>query len=58
MTEAERAAELEAIRTCARRGAPLGDETWARRTAEALGLLATLRPRGRPKKHRVVAASP
>ena len=57
-TEAERAAaaaELLAIRACARRETPLGDEPWVRRTAEALGLLATLRPPGRPKKRGAAA---
>jgi putative transposase len=43
-------AELEALRRSLRRGAPYGDERWALRTAGQLGLLPTLRPRGRPPK--------
>ena len=31
-------------------GAPFGDERWSRRVAIRLGLDASLRPRGRPKK--------
>jgi putative transposase len=45
-------AELEAVRRSAARGAPFGDSDWQRRTAEQLGLLSTLRPRGRPRKPR------
>jgi len=41
--------ELEAMRTCIRRGRPYGAERWVRKTAEQLGLEATLRPPGRPK---------
>jgi putative transposase len=44
-TPAEEAAMARSIR----RGAPLGDEAWQRRTARALGLESTLRPRGRPR---------
>jgi putative transposase len=44
------AAEMEAVRRCARRGTPYGQETWVQDVAEQLGLQATLRPRGRPKK--------
>ena len=40
--------ELEAVRTCARRERPFGDPAWTRGTAERLGLLRTLTPRGRP----------
>jgi putative transposase len=42
--------ELDAIRRCVRRGCPFGDERWVKRSATRLGLEATLRPRGRPKK--------
>jgi putative transposase len=45
-------AELEAVRRAARRSCPLGGQWWQRRTAAALGLEATLRPRGRPRKSR------
>lgn len=47
---AQTEAELEALRRSVRRGSPLGGELWAKRTAEALGLQSTLRPRGRPRK--------
>jgi putative transposase len=45
----ETAAELEAVRTCVRRGRPFGSDLWQRQTADRLGLAATLRPRGRPR---------
>jgi len=40
--------ELKALRRCVNRGSPLGSETWTTRTVQKLGLLSTLRPRGRP----------
>jgi putative transposase len=43
------AAELRCIRTCVRRERPFGDDSWTRGTAERLGLLSSLNPRGRPK---------
>ena len=43
-------AELAALRRSVVRGAPYGSESWQRATAEALGLEATMRPRGRPPK--------
>jgi putative transposase len=45
-------AELNAIRDCARRDRPLGDRSWTRDVASRLDLLGTLRPRGRPRRHR------
>lgn len=42
--------ELAALRRSVQRGAPYGEEAWQKRTAEALGLASTLRPRGRPAK--------
>jgi putative transposase len=45
-TEAEELALLHSID----RGAPFGDERWQRRVANRLGLEASLRPRGRPRK--------
>jgi len=33
-----------------RRGRPYGDEAWVTRTAGRLGLMASLRPTGRPPK--------
>lgn len=40
--------EANAVRRCARCGAPYGDEAWVACVAEQLGLRSTLRPRGRP----------
>jgi len=44
--------DAEAVRASVRRGGPLGDPRWAAKTAAALGLGHTLRPRGRPRKPR------
>jgi len=43
-------AELEGLRRSVNRGTPWGTATWTRRTAVRLGLEASLRPRGRPRK--------
>ena len=43
-------AELLDVRRSIDRGAPYGNKTWQNRTAKRLGLEASLRPRGRPKK--------
>ena len=43
-------AEEAALRACLVRGRPYGPEPWQRATAAALGLEATLRPRGLPRK--------
>jgi len=43
-------AELDAIAVSLKRGRPLGDEAWTKRTVKRLGLESTLRPRGRPRK--------
>lgn len=40
---------LEAIRKCVNRGCPYGNSRWQEETAKTLGILHTLRPRGRPK---------
>lgn len=48
-------AELESLRRAIRRNSPFGDSAWQQTTAKRLGLQATLRPRGRPRKQ---AASP
>jgi putative transposase len=48
----ETEAELQAMRRSVVRGSPLGDEAWRRDTAERLGLQATLRPLGRPRRER------
>jgi len=42
--------ELEALRRAVVRGHPFGAEGWQQQTAKMLGLEATLRPRGRPRK--------
>ena len=50
VNQAAEPVECHAVRCCARRGCPYGDEAWVRVTAEQLGLQATLRDRGRPAK--------
>ncbi len=42
--------DLTLIETCVKRGRPMGGSTWTNTTAAKLGLQATLRPRGRPRK--------
>jgi putative transposase len=44
------AGELDACRRCVQRGQPFGSDRWVRYAAKRLGLEATLRPRGRPRK--------
>jgi putative transposase len=44
--------ELKRIERCIRRGTPLGQDDWVRKTAERLSLTSTLRPRGRPKQEK------
>jgi len=46
----ETAAELASLRQSVNRGAPFGSPGWIKRTATRLGLEASLRPRGRPRK--------
>jgi putative transposase len=41
---------LAALRRSVARGCPFGNESWMERTAKRLGLEATLRPQGRPRK--------
>jgi putative transposase len=43
-------AELEQVRHSANRGTPYGSTGWVSRMAAQLGLSASLRPRGRPRK--------
>jgi len=50
--------ELEALRESIQRGKPYGDGTWVERTAKALHLESTLRPRGRPPKQRIAKPKP
>jgi putative transposase len=47
---AQTEAEQQAIRRSIARGNPLGEESWSARAVDRLGLEATLRPRGRPRK--------
>jgi putative transposase len=42
--------ELEAVRKSVIRGAPFGEENWAKQTAIRLGLESALNPRGRPRR--------
>jgi REP-associated tyrosine transposase len=46
----ETEAELEALRSSARRGRPFGGEAWRERVTERLDLAHTFRPVGRPRK--------
>ena len=50
VNRAETPAELEALQQAVTRGSPFGAAKWQKRTAAKLGLEATLRPRGRPRK--------
>lgn len=43
-------AEVERLRASTRRGRPFGSLAWMTKTARDLGLEASLRPIGRPKK--------
>ena len=45
-------AELAALRRCVQRGNPFGEESWCDRIVRRLGLESTLRPQGRPQKHK------
>ena len=55
--EAQTEAELAAIRKAVLRGCPYGSSPWQQRTAHRLGLEATLRPVGRPRKRPAPDAS-
>jgi putative transposase len=50
VNQAQTDKELESLRLSINRGRPYGSEVWMKRTAIALGLETTLRPRGRPRK--------
>ena len=50
VNEPQTEGEVDAIRRSVTRGQPYGGDVWTRRTAAALGLGSTLRPRGRPKR--------
>jgi hypothetical protein len=44
-------AEVERLRECLQRRRPYGDAAWTVKTARRMDLEASLRPRGRPRKH-------
>ncbi len=46
----ETEAELKSLRNCNQRGLPFGDDRWTKSSVVRLGLEATTRPRGRPRK--------
>lgn len=50
VNQPESQAELDALRLCTQRGRPYGPSDWVQRMADQLGLRATLRPRGRPRR--------
>ena len=43
--------EVRRLQHSLTRGTPFGEEGWMQKTAAALGIEASLRPRGRPRKH-------
>jgi putative transposase len=57
VNEPQTEAELRELRQAVRRGSPFGSEPWRKQTARTLGLEATLRPRGRPRKAAAVVES-
>lgn len=50
VNQAQSTMELEEVRRSVNRGTPYGASAWARQTAVELGLEASLKPRGRPRK--------
>jgi putative transposase len=50
VNRAETAPELDALRRSVVRGSPFGHTAWVEQTAKRLGLEATLRRQGRPRK--------
>ena len=50
VNEPQTEAAVEALRACIRRRRPNVERTWMERTARRMGLEASLRPRGRPRK--------
>jgi len=49
VNRAQSAREEEAIRLSVKRGRPFGGEQWQQRTVRRVGLLSTMRERGRPR---------
>jgi putative transposase len=58
VNEPQTEAEVEGLREHLRRGRPFGDLNWMMQTAQSLGLEASLRPRGRPRKRKNTHPSP
>ena len=62
VNQPERKGELAKLQRCAQRQTPFGDEAWVLSTARQLGLMWTIRSRGRPrleqKKESVPIGSP
>ena len=52
VNEPQTDAELTALRRAVNRGCPFGGIAWSERIVRRLGLESTLRPQGRPKKHK------
>jgi putative transposase len=50
VNEPQTEAELDAVRLSVARGRPYGAEAWVEAVVQRLGLQATVRPRGRPRK--------
>jgi putative transposase len=48
----QREGDADRIRASVRKGTPFGSPRWVKQSAVRLGLEATLRPRGRPKKQK------
>jgi putative transposase len=55
VNEAQTEAELAGVRRSVKRGSSYGTAPWQQQAARAMGLEATLRPLGRPKKKKQVA---
>ncbi|MFN4258954.1 MAG: transposase [Gemmataceae bacterium] len=53
---AQTEAELARVRQSVKRGSPYGTLSWQQQTARVMGLEATLRPLGRPRKDKLLAA--
>jgi putative transposase len=50
VNQPETEAELEGLRRSVNRSQPFGSDAWMVRVVQRLGLVSTMRPRGRPKK--------
>jgi putative transposase len=50
VNEPQTDAELDALRRSVNHGSPFGDDDWQKNVICELGLEATMRPRGRPRK--------